>query len=131
MHTLEYKDAAQVCYGDMSENPLRGMTREAGIKTPVYMSVAAYNATVALDPTAPGHTCQDLKGRFWDVLMMFRHMRRKVDEITFLFEVLVRDPDNRLRKKSLKALIQLDVDGDPFVIFMLRSDALQIGGGHG
>jgi len=89
---------------------------------PVYMSMAAYEATVAIDLTAPGHSCQDLKGRFWDVLMMFRGMRRKVDEITFLFEVLVRDPDNRLRNKSLKALIQIDGDGDPFLIFMLPAE---------
>ena len=53
---------------------------------------------------------------------MFRQLRRKVDEITFLFEVLVRDPDNRVRKKNLKALIQIDVDGDPFIIFMLPTE---------
>ena len=122
MHILEHEDATQVRYRDMSEDPFRGMTREAGLTMPVYMSMAAYEATVAIDLTAPGHSCQDLKGRFWDVLMMFRGMRRKVDEITFLFEVLVRDPDNRLRNKSLKALIQIDVDGDPFLIFMLPAE---------
>ncbi len=56
------------------------------------------------------------------MLTVFRQLRRQVDEITFLFEVLVRDPDNRIRKKALKALIQLDVDGDPFIIFMLPTE---------
>ena len=122
MPSLDKQETTQVRYRDMSEEPFRGMMREAGLTTPVYMSVAAYNATVAIDATAPGHSCQDIKGRFWDVLMTFRGMRRKVDEITFLFEVLVRDPDNRLRKKNLKALVQLDVDGDPFLIFMLPAE---------
>ncbi len=122
MHTSESEETTQVRYRDMSEDPFCGMTREAGLTTPVYMSVAAYNETVAIDATAPGHSCQDLKGRFWDVLTTFRGMRRKVDEITFLFEVLVRDPDNRVRKKNLKALVQLDVDGDPFLIFMLPAE---------
>jgi hypothetical protein len=122
MHTLEPQDTAQVRYRDMSEEPWRGMSREGGITVPVYMSTAAYDATVAIEPTAPGHSCQDLKGRFWDVLTVFRQLRRKVDEITFLFEVLVRDPDNHVRKKNLKALIQIDVDGDPFIIFMLPTE---------
>ena len=122
MHTHESEETSQVRYRDMSEEPWRGMSREGGITAPVYMSLAAYNATVAIDSTAPGHSCQDLKGRFWDVLTVFRQLRRKVDEITFLFEVLVRDPDNRVRKKALKALIQLDMDGDPFLIFMLPTE---------
>jgi hypothetical protein len=122
MSTLENEETTQVRYRDMSEDPFRGMTSEAGLTTPVYMSAAAFDATVAIDPNAVGHSCQDLKGRFWDVLTMFRAMRRKVDEITFLFDVLVRDPDSRVRKKSLKALIQLDVDGDPFLIFMLPAE---------
>lgn len=122
MSSLDKQETTQVRYRDMSEDPFRRMTREAGLNTPVYMSEAAYEATVAIDPAAPGHSCQDLKGRFWDVLMTFRGMRKKVDEITFLFEVLVRDPDNRIRKKNLKALVQIDVDGDPFLIFMLPAE---------
>jgi len=122
MHTAESEELAQVRYRDMSEEPWNGMSREGGITVPVYMSAAAYEATVAIDATAPGHSCQDIKGRFWDVLTVFRQLRRKVDEITFHFEVLVRDPDNRVRKKDLKALIQLDVDGDPFLIFMLPTE---------
>ncbi len=122
MHTHESEETSQVRYRDMSEEPWRGMSREGGITAPVYMSLAAYNATVAIDSTAPGHSCQDLKGRFWDVLTVFRQLRRKMDEITFRFEVLVRDPDNRVRKKALKALVQLDVDGEPFLIFMLPTE---------
>lgn len=122
MYTSESEESTQVRYRDMSEEPWGGMSREGGITVPVYMSTAAYDATVAIDSTAPGHRCQDLKGRFWDVLTVFRQLRRTVDEITFLFEVLVRDPDNRVRKKALKALIQLDVDGDPFIIFMLPTE---------
>jgi len=122
MHTSESEETTQVRYRDMSEEPWNRMSREGGITVPVYMSTAAYDATVAIEPSAPGHRCQDLKGRFWDVLTVFRQLRRQVDEITFLFEVLVRDPDNRIRKKALKALIQLDVDGDPFIIFMLPTE---------
>ena len=52
MHTLENQDITQVRYRDMSEEPWGGMSREGGITVPVYMSTAAYDATVAIDSTA-------------------------------------------------------------------------------
>lgn len=114
--------STEVRYRDMAAEPFTDMSREAGIRWPVYMSKVAYEQVVEVSPDAPGHHCQDTKGRYWDVLMCFRGTRHDVDDITSLFAVLVRDRDNRQRPKTLKALMQLDVDGDPFLIFMLPSE---------
>ena len=44
---------------------------EAGIKYPVAMTVAAYSATVS-EPGTPLPPGQDISGRLWDVLTMFK-----------------------------------------------------------
>jgi hypothetical protein len=44
---------------------------EAGIKYPVAMTIAAYSATVS-EPGTPLPPGQDISGRLWDVLTMFK-----------------------------------------------------------
>src|ERR1039458_10307569 len=55
---------------------------EAGIKFPVAMTIAAFAKTVSeLDTPLP--PCQDISGRLWDVLTMFRLAAKRGAEIRF------------------------------------------------
>jgi hypothetical protein len=47
---------------------------EAGIKFPVFLTRAVWEAYVVVPP---GVRCQDEKGRLWDIVWMLRHGIRK------------------------------------------------------
>jgi hypothetical protein len=63
--------------------------KEVGIKYPVAMTIAAFSRTVqALDEPLP--PCQDLSGRLWDVLYMFKLAAKRGGELLY-FKVSVRN----------------------------------------
>ena len=99
---------------------------EAGIKFPVAMTIAAFAKTVSeLDTPLP--PCQDISGRLWDVLTMFRlAAQRGGSEIRFPVTVInwVRvggEQINRTRRETviLKALCGPVDNGEPVITIML------------
>ena len=102
---------------------------EAGIKFPVAMTIAAFAKTVSeLDtPLPPG---QDISGRMWDVLTMFRlAAKRGGSEIRFPVTVInwVRvggERINRTRRETviLKALCGPGDNGEPVITIMLPDE---------
>jgi hypothetical protein len=86
------EDGGQV---DVSET-----AREAGIRFPVYLTRAVWNAYVEVPP---GVQCQDEAGRLWDILSLFRLAARRTDGADLLFRLYVRNDNRRPRLVTLKA----------------------------
>ncbi|MCY3024594.1 MAG: hypothetical protein NTW87_36935 [Planctomycetota bacterium] len=56
---------------DLMQTETKPLVREAGFKVPIAMTATAFSETVApIDGELPPG--QDLKGRLWDVLMVFK-----------------------------------------------------------
>ena len=106
---------------DMDQEPFGALAREAGIKWPIAMTATAFEQFVNVAATA-GHACQDLNGRWWDVVWMFRQTRREITPLEARWKVFVRDPDGRLREKELKCVSGPADDGSPCLTFMLPNE---------
>jgi len=96
--------------------------REAGIRFPVYLTRAVFDAYVTVPE---GVTCQDEAGRLWDVVWMLRHaIGRSNGENRLPFSLYVRN-DNR-RAKLVKLIAEcgpLDIDdGQPAITVMLPGE---------
>ena len=87
---------------DMTLEPFGSLAREAGIKWAIAMTSTAFHEFVAVYEGAQGHAGQDLKGRWWDVVFMFRRTRREISPLEARWKLVVRDPDGRSRLKELK-----------------------------
>ena len=106
---------------DMTQEPFGSLAREAGIVWPIAMTTTAFAEFVEVSNTAE-HSCQDIKGRWWDVVWMFRQTRREVSPLEARWELVVRDPDGRLVQKQLKCVSGPADDGSPCLTFMLPSE---------
>ncbi|RZU28895.1 DUF6573 family protein [Edaphobacter modestus] len=106
---------------DMTAEPFGDLAREAGLKWPITMTSTAFHAFVAVSDTK-GHSCQDIKGRWWDVVWMFRRTRREISPLEARWSVCVRDPDGRVRQKQLKCVSGPADDGEPCLTFMLPDE---------
>ena len=102
---------------------------EAGIKFPVAMTIAAFAKTVSeLDTPLP--PCQDISGRLWDVLSMFKWAaKRGGSEIRFPVSVINwvcvgGRRINRTKRETviLKALCGPGDNGDPVITIMLPDE---------
>ncbi len=106
---------------DMTQEPFGSLAREAGIVWPIAMTSTAFAEFVEVFD-APGHSCQDVKGRWWDVLWMFRRTRREVSPLEARWKLAVRDADGRQRQKELKCVSGPADDGSPCLTFMLPNE---------
>jgi hypothetical protein len=106
---------------DMTQEPFGTLAREAGLKWPIAMTATAFQEFVAVTDTK-GHACQDAKGRWWDVVWMFRKTRREVTPLEARWSVFVRDPDGRVRRKELKCVSGPADDGEPCLTFILPNE---------
>jgi hypothetical protein len=106
---------------DMSQEPYGKLAKEAGLKWPIAMTATAFGEFAAVSD-GPGHVGQDLAGRWWDVLFMFRRTRRAVSELEARWSLKVKDPDGRTRLKELKCVSGPDDNGDPCLTFMLPGE---------
>ena len=112
----------------------REITKEAGIKYPVYMTQRVYAKYVSVPN---GMDFQNEDGRLWDILYMFAMQARKSISAALLFEFVCHLPDNSdwtiyericegnplLRLVTLKALIgPLDIDDPNPAITILLPD---------
>jgi hypothetical protein len=101
---------------------------EAGIKYPIAMTVAAYSATVS-EPGTPLPPGQDISGRLWDVLTMFKVAAKQGgEEIRFPVSVVNwvsvdGERINRTKRETviLKAICGPGDSAEP-VITVLLSD---------
>jgi hypothetical protein len=106
---------------DMTQEPFGSLAREAGITWPIAMTGTAFSEFVAVSDSI-GHACQDIKGRWWDVVWMFRVTRRKVSPLEARWTLFVREPDDRLVEKELKCVSGPADDGSPCLTFMLPNE---------
>jgi hypothetical protein len=102
---------------------------EAGIKFPVAMTIAAFAKTVS-ELEMPLPPCQDISGRLWDVLTMFKWAaKRGGSEIRFPVTVINwvcvgGKRTNRTKRETviLKALCGPGDNGDPVITIMLPDE---------
>ena len=112
------------------------ISKEAGIKYPVYLTRAVWDKYVELPEGF--ENVQDLDGRLWDVLYMFMFAARSCDSSTLMYKLNVvladkgdwepneeLDPDldgNRnMRLVTLKSIIQAQDFDDPSpAIFIMK-----------
>jgi hypothetical protein len=106
---------------DMTQEPFGSLAREAGIVWPIAMTATAFGEFVEVSKTS-GHSCQDVKGRWWDVVWMFRQTRREVSPLEACWKLAVRGPDGLLRQKELKCVSGPADDGTPCLTFMLPNE---------
>lgn len=92
------------------------MAREAGIRLPT-----AVTSTVWADyvQVPEGVTCQDEKGRLWDILNMLRYAAKEYEGDELLFAVLVKNDNQGPKLVSLKAIIGPGDTWDPVITIML------------
>ena len=102
---------------------------EAGIKFPVAMTIAAFAKTVSeLDTPLP--PCQDISGRLWDVLSMFKWAAKRGGEeirfpVTVINWVCVGGKRiNRTKRETviLKAICGPGDIGEPVITIMLHGE---------
>jgi hypothetical protein len=106
---------------DMTQEPFGSLAREAGIIWPIAMTATAFSAFVEVSNTV-GRSSQNVKGRWWDVVWMFRRTRREISPLEARWKLAVRDPDGRLLRKELKCISGPADDGSPCLTFMLPNE---------
>jgi len=102
---------------------------EAGIKFPVAMTIAVFAKTVS-ELGTPLPPCQDISGRLWDALTMFRlAAKRGGSEIRFSVSVINwvyvgGKRINRTKRETvvLKALCGLGDNGEPVITILLPNE---------
>jgi hypothetical protein len=109
------------------------LNREAGLKVDVAMTASAFNRYVAISDELKA--TQDLRGRYWDIVWMFRNAALKAharDELLFQFHCIPNgegylnnekrglSPMHRL--VTLKAVCGAGDRGEPCVTFMLPDE---------
>lgn len=107
---------------DLSHGELAELAREAGVRLPLAMTSGAFAATVGLlDDPMPA--AQDIEGRLWDVLMVYRHAVRASGGNTdrVWFEVKVWDGKAHQTVK-LWALCGPGDAGEPVLTIMLEGE---------
>jgi len=107
---------------DMTTEPFGSLAREAGLKWPIAMTATAFHQCVAVDGGAKRHAGQDVKGRWWDVVFMFRRTRREISPLEARWKLIVQDPDGRRRFKELKCVSGRADDMSPCLTFMLPGE---------
>lgn len=119
---------------DCTDDPFDELNRNAGLIFDVALTQAVFDRYVKV-PERFRET-QDLKGRYWDIIWMFRYTasRQKLDGNELLFEFLCLpngpgDIDNERQAKGrafrlvqLKAVASAGDRGEPCLTFMLPSE---------
>ena len=97
--------------------------REAGIKFPAAVTRAVWVKYVEVPQ---GVTCQDERGRLWDILWMFRCAAARINGDTLLFKLYVRNHNReRLGRRdlvTLKAVCGPGDDAEPVITIMLPDE---------
>jgi len=94
---------------------------EAGIKVPLALTREVWGKYVELPEGVEG---QDVTGRLWDILTMFRHGVKLAspNSDTIHFLVSVRNDNRSPRTIRLKAMIHPGDKGEPVITIMLPEE---------
>jgi hypothetical protein len=93
--------------------------REAGIRFPVAVTRAVWNAYVALTPAAR-RAGNDERGRLWDLVWLLRcGIARQRDESGFLYELLVVTDSIQPSRVKLRAECGPGDNGEPVITVLL------------
>lgn len=102
------------------------MGREAGFVHPVALTRTVFDRYVKVPD---GVTCQDEKGRLWDILWMLHvAIRRSTDggerdgENPLLFSLYVRNDNDSARLVQLKAVCGPGADLEPVITIMMPDE---------
>ena len=98
------------------------VAEEAGIRFPVFLTRAVYDAYVTVPPQV---TAQDEAGRLWDVLWLLRFAIRKAQtgQDRLPFALYVRNDNHRPRLVKLVAMCgPLDIDDPAPAITVMLPD---------
>lgn len=95
------------------------VAREAGIRYPVAMTRTVWEQYVEVPK---GVRAQDVNGRLWDVLWMFRCTARNADGDTFRFQLRVRNTNGRAQLVTLKSNCGPGDDPRPVITIMLPEE---------
>jgi hypothetical protein len=113
---------------DLMQPETKELVENAGIKVPVALTATAFSRCVWPIENEAAEAwlksqCQDLKGRLWDLLWMFRHFAPGQKSDTVLFEFTMQDWETKRRQKmTLKAVIGPGDEGEPVITIMLPDD---------
>ncbi len=91
------------------------LVANAGIRHPVAMTSTVWQRYVEVPE---GVECQDLIGRLWDILWMFRCAAKHFTGSTLLFDLYVRNDNAAPRKVTLKAVCGPGDDLAPVITIM-------------
>lgn len=104
------------------------MSKEAGIKYPVCMSIDSYTQYVACEEnTGDG---QSVDGRLWDVLYMMRvamqggpNVVRVIDKSTLIFQLyVVNQAKGEQELVELKGMCHPGDEGEPVITIMMPNE---------
>lgn len=124
IHAYTRKEAiADGVLVNLMQGELGVLVKQAGFKYPIAMTATAFKSFVELTPAAKraGH---DMKGRLWDILMMFKLAIRQSEpgEQTLFFEFWAVTDTRRPTQCKLKSVIGPDDDGAPCITLMLPDE---------
>ena len=105
---------------DLMQPDFLDLFRDAGIKFPCAMTIDAFSTYVDMSPELQKETGQDIKGRLWDILWMFRQQARQTTPGTdTLYFKFVATTDRLVTKEHvLKAVVGPGDQGEPVITFM-------------
>jgi len=109
---------------DMTQEPFGAMAKEAGVRWPIAMTATAFHQYVELTE-ATKQAGNDIKGRWWDVVWMYRcavgRSREQSNELLFQFYCVTDNPSTP-ELVTLKAVAGPGDDGRPCLTFMLPDE---------
>ncbi len=115
---------------DCTQDTFDELNRQAGLKFDVAMTAEAFDRYVAISDELRGP--QDINGRYWDIVWMFRYAARRApdkDELLFQFDCIPngdgyqsnekKGMSSAHRRVTLKAACGSGDRGEPCLTFML------------
>ena len=116
----EYSRAQAIEDGELVEVD-SDITREAGIKYPVALTRAVWDHCVELTPMAE-RMGNNIEGRLWDVIWMFREKARRtpLSELTFQLYVVLEEEEPTL--VTLKAICGPGDDPEPVITIAMPNE---------
>lgn len=95
--------------------------REAGIRYPVAVTRALWDKHIVPPKKLEGW--QDIEGRLWDVLVLFRYRARQAHGDRFTFVVLFQEHMNRPPfRRQVKAIVGPGDNAEPVITLMLPEE---------
>lgn len=98
------------------------LATEYGIAFPVAITAGAHAKVIAFDEKKLMGWGQDIEGRTWDVLTMFKNAAKRAAGSEMRFSVFVRCNDRRLREIHLKAICGPGDTAEPVITIMLPDE---------